>query len=102
MDERRRFLRRNVSDEVAVMPTTTRVRIIDISVAGVLLQTTRRVEPGVRGRLRFTLGGSPFAADVQVRRVAPPPAGSGYRLGAMFVGMTLEHRQMLDRFIANA
>ena len=102
MEERRRFPRRSVSDEVAVMPITTRVRVIDISVAGVLLQSTRRVEPGVRGKLRFTLGGSPFAADVQVRRIAPPPVGSGYRLGAMFVGMTLEHRQMLDRFIANA
>jgi hypothetical protein len=102
MDERRRFPRRSVTGEVAVMPSTTRVRVIDISVAGVLLQSARRVEPGVRGKLRFSLSGSPFVADVQVRRVAPPPVGSGYRVGAMFVGMTLEHRQMLDRFIANA
>jgi len=102
MDERRRFERRPATGEDVRMLTTSHVRVVDISAAGVLLETSRRVEAGARGRLRFSLGGTPFTADVQIRRVSPGASTGAFRLGAMFVGMTLEHRQMLDRFMANA
>jgi hypothetical protein len=78
------------------------VRVIDISSAGVLLQSPRMLNPGSRGSLRFTLAGAPFAADIQVQRVsAASEAGSGYRIGATFVGMTQEHRRLIERFMNN-
>jgi hypothetical protein len=42
----------------------------------------------------------PFAADVEVRRVSPGPDGreAGFRIGAMFVGISPEHRQVIERF----
>ena len=73
------------------------------TVAGVvLLQSPRLLSPGSRGSLRFTLAGAPFLADIQIRRVTPgSDAASGYRIGATFVGMTLEHRQLIERFMNN-
>jgi hypothetical protein len=76
------------------------VRVLDISVAGVLLQSSHRVEAGSRGRLRLDLAGSPFTADVQVQRVvAAPDSRPGYRLGATFVALPSELRHLIERFM---
>jgi hypothetical protein len=102
MEERRRAPRREVTDEFANESASMSVRVLDISTAGVLLQSPQRLAAGARGSLRFTLGGAPFQADIQVRRVAPgSDAGAGYRIGATFVGMTWEHRQLIERFMNN-
>ena len=102
MEERRRVPRHQVSEEFANLPANMSVRVLDISTAGVLLQSPRLLNPGSRGSLRFTLAGAPFLADIQVRRVTPgSDAGSGYRIGATFVGMSLEHRQLIERFMNN-
>ena len=102
MEERRRAPRHQVGEDFANLPTNMNVRVLDISTAGVLLQTTRMLNPGSRGSLRFTLAGAPFAADIQVRRVSTASdAGSGYRVGASFVGITHEHRQLIERFMSN-
>jgi hypothetical protein len=102
MEERRRVPRHQVGEEFASLPANMSVRVLDISTAGVLLQSPRLLSPGARGSLRFTLAGAPFLADIQVRRVTPgSDAASGYRIGATFVGMTLEHRQLIERFMNN-
>jgi hypothetical protein len=102
MEERRRSPRHQVGGQFANLPANMSVRVIDISSAGVLLQSTRLLNPGSRGSLRFTLAGAPFAADIQVQRVSTASdAGSGYRIGATFVGMTLEHRRLIERFMNN-
>ena len=100
MQERRRASRHEVSEAAANLPAGMSVRVLDISTVGVLLQSPQLVTPGARGSLRFTLGGAPFLADIRVRRVTPESdAGAGYRIGATFVGMTLEHRQVIERFM---
>lgn len=102
MEERRRAPRHEVGEEFAKLPASMNVRVLDISTSGVLLQCPRMLSPGARGSLRFTLAGAPFAADIQVRRVtSSADAGSWYRIGATFVGMTLEHRQLIERFMNN-
>ena len=102
MEERRRVPRHQVGEEFANLPANMSVRVLDISTAGVLLQSPRLLNPGSRGSLRFTLAGAPFLADIQVRRVTSgADAGSGYRIGATFVGMSLEHRQLIERFMNN-
>jgi len=99
MEERRRSPRRVVEGELATVPAVFNVRVLDVSVAGVLLQSSHPVEPGARGRLRLNLDGSPFRADVQVQRVVAGDAAAGYRLGATFVALSPDLRQQIEQFM---
>ena len=101
MEERRRSPRRVVEGELATVPAVFNVRVLDISLAGVLLQSSHPVEPGARGLLRLNLDESPFKAEVQVQRVVADDATVGYRLGATFVALSPDHRQLIERFMAN-
>jgi hypothetical protein len=50
------------------------------------------------------LWGTPFSADVEVRRVNPLAAGdqaAGYGVGATFVAMMPEHRHLIERFASH-
>src|SRR5262245_5617923 len=102
MDERRRSVRVALQpSNVASLPTSQNVKVLDISLVGVLLHTSRRIDPGTRGCLRLNLWGAPFAADVEVRRVSPIMDNGrheGYRVGAAFVAISAEHRQLIERF----
>ncbi len=100
MEERRRSKRITVTDaEVAMLPLTITVQVLDISVAGVLLHSSKAVEPGARGALKLSLGGAPVSADITVRRVVPANGGAGgYRIGATFAAISPEHRQVIERF----
>lgn len=101
MEERRRFPRHDTTGQLATIPARVNVRVIDISVAGVLLHSSEAVEPGTKANLRLHLDGSAFRADVQVQRAAAAPeGGSGYRLGATFVGLNPDLRQLIERFMA--
>src|SRR4026208_1361976 len=91
MEARRRFPRHDTTGQLATMPTSVNLRVIDISVAGVVLHSPEAVEPGTKGNLRLHLEGSAFRADVQVQRAAAAPEGSsGYRLGAKVGGVARE------------
>jgi PilZ domain len=101
MDERRRSVRVAVTGQAARVLSNLDVQVLDISVAGVLLQINRPLEPGSRGCLRLNLWGMPFSADVEVRRVNQLVDGerkAGYGVGAVFVAITPEHRQLIERF----
>ena len=101
MEERRRFVRHETAGQFATVPANINVRVLDISVAGVLLHATESIQPGTRGNLRLSLDGSAFRADVQVQRVAAAPNGqAGYQLGATFVGLSPDVRQLIERFMA--
>ena len=100
MEDRRRAPRREVEGQLATVPAVFNVRVLDISVAGVLLQSSQPVEPGARGRLRLTLDGSPFRAEVEVQRIAAADASSaGYKFGATFVGLNPDLRHLIERFM---
>jgi hypothetical protein len=97
--ERRRHPRFPIeSGEAAVLPVALSVRILDISLSGVLVQARQSARPGDRGRLRLDLGGMPFSADVEVRRVVPGGLPDDYKVGIAFVGLSSEHRQTIQRF----
>ena len=101
MEERRQFPRHDTTGQLATVPASVNVRVLDISVAGVLLHSSEEIAAGTKGHLRLHLDGSPFKADVQVQRVAEAPAGTaGYRLGATFVGLSPDVRQLIERFMA--
>ena len=101
MEERRRFPRYDTTAQIATVPASVNVRVLDISVAGVLLHSLESIDPGTKGNLRLHLDGAPFRADVQVQRVAAAPDGAaGSRLGATFIGLSPDVRQLIERFMA--
>ena len=89
--------------DVVMLPLPVNIQVMDISVAGVLLQSSRPIEVGTRGCLRLSIDGTPFAAEVDVRRVSPSPTGKDlrYRIGAQFVGISPENRRIIERFTSH-
>jgi hypothetical protein len=99
LTERRRAPRRDVVDgELAVLPWGMSVRILDISTAGVLVHSAQVARNGASGRLTLTIGGQPFSADVEVRRVVPVAGSAECRMGMMFVDLSVENRRTIERF----
>jgi hypothetical protein len=100
MDERRRAVRVALSGQAAQVLSNLDVQVLDISTAGVLLQTSQRLEPGMRGCLRLNLWGRPFSADVEVRRVKQGDGArnAAYDVGAVFVGIMQDQRQLIEQF----
>ena len=77
------------------------VRILDLSATGVLLQAQDAVGVRSKALLRLSVGGSPFAAEIEVMRVGlAPQASEGYRIAAQFLAITPRHRQLIERFIS--
>jgi hypothetical protein len=100
VEERRRYPRQPADGQLLGLPSAISVRVVDISVAGVLLQAARPVEVGLRGYLRFIVSGAPVTAQVQVQRVSVMPGtANGFRIGATFVAMSHEHRHLIERLI---
>ena len=100
MEERRKSPRRTVQDGIAILPTTTNVQLLDVSVAGVLLQSDQIVDVGSEGSLSLTLDGATFRASVHVQRVAAKGLEDGWHLGARFVALSPDDRRLIARFMA--
>ena len=100
MEERRRSPRRTVQGEFAVLPTTANVQLLDVSLAGVFLRSDQSLEVGTEGSLSLNLGGSRFTADVHVERVVAIGSEVGCSVGAKFVALSPDNRQLIQRFMA--
>ena len=58
------------ADEECRLQLRTRVRLVDISVSGALVETEMPLPVGAKGELRFALAGASFAPTVLIRRRA--------------------------------
>ncbi len=100
--DRRRATRVVIADtELTVLAFPAAVRLIDISLSGVLLESTHPVDLDSRGTLRFNFGGVPFSADVQVERstsLAPAAGTSRFSIGATFVSLSQQDQRVIERF----
>jgi hypothetical protein len=100
--DRRRSPRTVIADtELSVLAFPVPVRLLDISLSGVLLESTHPVELGTRGTLRFNFAGVPFSADVEVQRLtdlAKQPARPRYAIGAAFVALSRQDQRVIERF----
>ena len=77
------------------------VRILDLSASGVLLQSHDAVDVNSKAMLRLSVAGAPFAAEIEVMRVAlAPRSADGFRIAAQFREITPKHRQLIERFIS--
>ena len=102
MEERRRSSRIAMGHkEPAQLPTSQSVQVLDISVMGVLMHSSRQIEPGTRGLLKLNFWGTSFSADVEIRRavlITESGSSPGYRVGASFGAISPEHRQLIEKF----
>lgn len=100
--DRRRAPRAVIVDtELSVLAFPMQVRLLDISLDGVLLESSHAVEPGTRGTLRFNFGGVPFSADVQVERLDVTRSDAGaerFSIGASFVALSRQDQRVIERF----
>ena len=99
--ERRRLPRTVIADtDLSVMAFPVPVRLLDISLGGVLFEAANPVELGTRATLRLNFGGSPFSVAVKVERLqAPRNAISGsYLVGASFIALNRDDRRVIERF----
>ena len=99
--DRRRVPRAPIADvTLSVLALPIPVRLLDISLGGVLLETAQRVDFGTKGIVRFNFGGVPFSADVKVERVEVNRTGQAERfnIGASFVALSRDHQRVIERF----
>jgi hypothetical protein len=88
-------------DEECSLQLRTRVRLVDISASGALVESDVPLPVGATGQLRFALAGSAYAPTVQIRRRAGSPARD-LNLGAVFTSMDETSRRRLEEFLRKA
>jgi hypothetical protein len=77
---------RHGKHEVASLTTDIRVRVLNVSAAGCLMETRRALEIGSVATLRMTLAGGDFEDTVQIVRCQEiTGAGTIFHLGASFL-----------------
>jgi len=79
-----------------------RVRLLDISAGGALLQTDERLPVGGVGKLRLSLGGTPFETTVEVKREEPAAELRGRVAGVFIVAMQPREQDALEDFLRRA
>ena len=74
------------TDKMAVLTREFRVRILNCSSSGCLVETNAHVEIGTVGSLRLAIDGEEFMDDLMVVRCQPiEGAGSIFHVGAKFL-----------------
>jgi hypothetical protein len=105
MIERRRSRRTSLSEGKFVnLVSRVAVEVLDISIAGVVLQSRRPLLAGATGALRFFLNGEPVNADVVIVRDAKAEQDSATTSwsGAKFTNIAPQCRRMIERFTKQA
>jgi len=88
-------------DCVGVITREVRVRLVNISTSGCLIESSSRLEPGTAGDLRIRVGGDIYADDVRIARVQQVQgAGSTWHVGAEFLWTTQPGTQSLRRVVS--
>ncbi|MBA3886604.1 MAG: PilZ domain-containing protein [Acidobacteria bacterium] len=88
-------------DLVAVLGRDVRVRLIDISGSGCLLESDCRLAEGTTGSLRVTIEGRDYEDDVRIMRCQNyEGTGGGFHLGAEFLWTTNPREHSLRRVLA--
>jgi hypothetical protein len=73
-------------DVIGIVARDTRVRLVNISVSGCLLESAHRFEHGTTGMLEVAIGDDVFADAVRVARVQPVFGGGvAWHIGVEFL-----------------
>ena len=71
--------------DLATLATDIRVRVLNVSAAGCLLETNRELEIGTVATLRLTFAGGDFEDTVQVVRCQEIKGAAVYQVGTTFL-----------------
>ena len=71
--------------DLATLATDIRVRVLNVSAAGCLLETSRELEIGTVATLRLTFEGGDFEDTVQVVRCQEIKGAAVYQVGTAFL-----------------
>ena len=88
----------HISVGVSDLDCSARFYEATLATLGLTRLVTRPATVGARGRLSFTIGGNPLAAEVEIRRVVAAPDRAGFNIGARFVDITQAQRDAIERF----
>jgi hypothetical protein len=98
--ERRRVARVTMRGVESERKVSMSVRLIDISLSGVLILASRPLQEGQYAHLSTRFGKHPLEADIEVRRVSAARDARGeYRIGARFVGLDDTTRGTMRQFL---
>lgn len=87
-------------DCVGVLTRDVRVRLVNISASGCLIESNSRLEPGTAGDLRIRVGEEIYADHVRIARVQQVQgAGSTWHIGAEFLWTTQPGTRSLRRAV---
>jgi hypothetical protein len=82
-------LQRREREELAAITTEIRVRVLNVSAAGCLVETNRPLEIGRAATLRLSFSGGDFEDTVQIVRCQEiTGSGSVYHVGVAFLTTT--------------
>lgn len=85
-------------DLAGVLAREVRVRLVNISGSGCLVETSAQVEPGTTGVLRVDIDGEHYADDIRVARVQRVHGSSAtWHVGAEFLWTTYPGSRSLRR-----
>ena len=85
-------------DLAGVLAREVRVRLVNISGSGCLVETSAQVEPGTTGVLRVDIDGEQYADDIRVARVQRVHGSSAtWQVGAEFLWTSYPGSRSLRR-----
>jgi hypothetical protein len=87
-------------EQQGVVTRELRVRVLNCSTSGCLIESNVRIDVGVTASLRVLIDGREFSDDVQVVRCQPiPGAGAVHHIGARFLWTVAPDKLALRRLM---
>ena len=99
--ERRQTARVTVRGVHSERTVALSVRLVDISLSGVMMLASRPIEPGQRAHMSTRLDKGAVDADIEIRRVSATHDARGeYRIAARFIALDEAARGAMRQFLA--
>ncbi|HJZ70767.1 MAG TPA: PilZ domain-containing protein [Vicinamibacterales bacterium] len=92
----------NQSKSLGVLMREVRVRVVNISRVGTLLESSKRMAVGTLGRLRLRMADGEYIEDIEVVRCDAVEGGDGFHIGMRFLFTTSRHAQSIRSALARS
>src|SRR5499427_49599 len=90
----------NKGESLGVLMREVRVRVVNISRVGTLLESNKRMAVGTLGRLRLRLADGEYIDDIEVVRCEDVNGGGVFHIGMRFLFTTSRHQRSIRGAIA--
>jgi len=90
----------NTDKSLGVLMREVRVRVVNISHVGTLLESNKRMAVGTLGRLRLRLADGEYIDDIEVVRCDAVEGGNAFHIGMRFLFTTSRHQRSIRGAIA--